>query len=113
MSDLSPQSGPKRTLMRSQSQWPRVVNARLAEKLHSNDFYFLLASRYRAPARQSRSTAPKETVARVVEPFLSALHLLACRLVGSLRKGLAASSPQACLARLSVSRPPAHWPKNR
>src|SRR6516162_7749323 len=111
MSDLSPQSGPKRTLIRSQSQWRKVVNARLAEKLHSNDFYFLPASRYRAPARQSRSTAP--TVARVVEPFLSALHLLACRLVGSLRKGLGASSSQACLARLSVSRPPAHWPKNR
>src|SRR5262249_62268818 len=70
-------------------------------------------SSYRAPARQSRSTAPKETVARVVEPFLSALHLLACRLVGSLRKGLGASSSQACLARLPVSRPPAHWPKNR
>src|SRR5262249_31029606 len=75
------------------------------------------ASRYRAPARQSRSTAPKKTLARAAEPILSAVHWLVCRGVGSLHKGrgarLGAGSSQACLARSSVSRPPAHSPKGR
>src|SRR5207249_3672314 len=93
-----------------------TLNARLTEKLHANDFCFFTTSGYRASARQSPSTAPNETVARAVEPFLSAGHLLACRLVGSLHKRLGAegaASSQACSARLSASSPPAHWPGGR
>jgi hypothetical protein len=47
------------------------------------------------------------SVARAPEPFLSAVHLLACRLIARVRKPLGVAWSQASSARLYVSRPPA------
>src|SRR5262245_62591577 len=92
-------------------QSQEIVNVRLTEKLRSHDFFFLPATisffyQHRDTARprgKAVQSAPTETVARTREPFRSAVLLLACRLVGSLRKRLGASSSQACSARSSAS----------